>query len=85
MAHFPIGSRVRFNAGGRALLRKLMQHGGGHAFTDSKEHFTADEVDGAFIVLVDDDQREVRVRSEATGREGWIYFGSLRLERPGGR
>jgi hypothetical protein len=82
MPAFPTGSFVRLNSAGRGLLRKLMQHGGGHVFTRDGQHFTEAEADGCFEVMGDDGLRNSVVRSLVSGREGLISHGLIRLARP---
>lgn len=57
---FPVGARVRINAGGRELFRKLTQHGGDRLrFTDEGGRLTEAEVDGVFEVT-----RRIRARTD---------------------
>jgi hypothetical protein len=77
-----IGTIVMVNASGWTLLRKLMAHGGGLAFTADQERLTGAEATGAFEVIGDDGGRNSVVRSLVSGREGLISHGMLRVARP---
>jgi hypothetical protein len=83
MEQFAVGTRVRLNAGGRALQRRLTAYGGdGVVYTADGGPIAAAEVDGGFEVLGNDGGRDTFVRSLVSGREGRIGTLLLRLERP---